>query len=47
MLIRKEENQDVIDHFLKYRSDFELIRTHSILPDNWVSSRGLCFPFQL
>ena len=43
--LEKEENQDVIDHFLKYRSDFELIRTHSILPDNWVSSRGFMFSF--
>ena len=43
--LEKEENQDVIDHFLKYRSDFELIRTHSILPDNWVSSRGSMFSF--
>ena len=43
--LEKEENQDVIDHFLKYRSDFELIRTHSILPDNWVNSRGSMFSF--
>ena len=45
--LEREENQDVIDHFLKNRSDFELIGTNSLLPDRWVSSRGLCFPFQL
>ena len=43
--LEKEENQDVIDHFLKYRSDFELIGTNSLLPDRWVSSRGFMFSF--
>ena len=43
--LEREENQDVIDHFLKYRSDFELIGTNSLLPDRWVSSRGFMFSF--
>ena len=43
--LEKEENQDVIDHFLKYKSDFELIGTNSLLPNNWVNSRGFMFSF--
>jgi 16S rRNA (cytosine967-C5)-methyltransferase len=43
--LEREENQDVIDHFLKFRSDFELIGTNSLLPDRWVSSRGFMFSF--
>ena len=43
--LEKEENQDVIDHFLKYKSDFELIGTNSLLPNNWVDSRGFMFSF--
>jgi len=43
--LEKEENQDVIDHFLKCKSDFELIGTNSLLPNNWVSSRGFMFSF--
>ena len=43
--LEREENQDVIDHFLRYRSDFELIGTNSLLPDRWVSSRGFMFSF--
>jgi len=43
--LEKEENQDVIDHFLKYKSDFELIGTNSLLPNNWINSRGFMFSF--
>ena len=43
--LEKEENQDVIDHFLKCKSDFELIGTNSLLPNNWVNSRGFMFSF--
>ena len=43
--LEREENQDVIDHFLRYRSDFELIGTNSLLPNRWVSSRGFMFSF--
>ena len=43
--LEREENQDVIDHFLKNRSDFELIGTNSLLPDRWVSSGGFMFSF--
>ena len=43
--LEREENQDVIDHFLSFRSDFELIGTNSLLPDRWVSSRGFMFSF--
>ena len=43
--LEKEENQDVIDHFLKYKSDFELIGTNSLLPNSWVDSRGFMFSF--
>ena len=43
--LEREENQDVIDHFLKNRSDFELIGTNSLLPDRWVNSGGFMFSF--
>ena len=43
--LEKEENQDVIDHFLGCRSDFELIGTNSLLPNRWVNSRGFMFSF--
>ena len=43
--LEREENQDVIDHFLSYRPDFELIGTNSLLPDRWVNSRGFMFSF--
>ena len=43
--LEREENQDVIDHFLGCRSDFELIGTNSLLPNRWVSSRGFMFSF--
>ena len=43
--LEKEENQDVIDHFLKNRSDFELVGSNSLLPNRWVDSRGFMFSF--
>ncbi len=43
--LEREENQDVIDHFLRYRSDFELTGTNSLLPNRWVNSRGFMFSF--
>ena len=43
--LEREENQDVIDHFLRCRSEFELLGTNSLLPNRWVSSRGFMFSF--
>ncbi len=43
--LEREENQDVVNSFLRYRSDFELIGTNSLLPNRWVSSEGFMFSF--
>ena len=39
----REENEDVVNKFLKNRSDFKLLVTHSLLPDQWVNSDGFMF----
>ena len=43
--LEREENQDVVNNFLRYNSDFELIGTNSLLPDRWVTSNGFMFSF--
>ena len=43
--LEREENQDIIYNFLRYRPDFKLIVTNSLLPDRWVSSEGFMFSF--
>ena len=43
--LEKEENQDIIYNFLRYRTDFRLIVTNSLLPDSWVNSEGFMFSF--
>ena len=43
--LEREENQDVVNSFLRYRHDFELIGTNSLLPNRWVSSDGFMFSF--
>ena len=43
--LEREENQDVVNNFLRYNSDFELIGTNSLLPDRWVNSDGFMFSF--
>jgi 16S rRNA (cytosine967-C5)-methyltransferase len=41
--LEREENEDVVNKFLKNRSDFKLLVTHSLLPDQWVNSNGFMF----
>ena len=41
--LEREENEDVVDKFLKNRSDFKLLVTHSLLPAQWVDSKGYMF----
>ncbi len=43
--LEREENQDVVNDFLRYRSDFELLGTNSLLPGTWVDSKGFMFSF--
>ena len=43
--LEREENQDVVNSFLRHRHDFELIGTNSLLPNRWVSSDGFMFSF--
>ena len=43
--LEREENQDVDNNFLRYRSDFELVGTNSFLPSRWVDSSGFMFSF--
>ena len=41
--LEKEENEDVVNEFLRKRQDFKLLVTHSLLPDQWVTSDGFMF----
>lgn len=41
--LEREENEDVVNAFLKKRPDFKLSVTHSLLPDQWVNSDGFMF----
>ena len=41
--LEREENEDVVNEFLKNRLDFKLLVTHSLVPDQWVNSNGFMF----
>ena len=41
--LEEEENEEVVNEFLKKRPDFKLLVTHSLLPDQWVNSKGFMF----